>query len=92
MLGLSPNNLKFSISQEEGCKLNKLSHFYLIIIDEDKINIFYYWVVNDIEKINILENEFRNSQNLKELIENMKNHLGDSNYISNLERIFKIKN
>ena len=86
-LAFSPNNLKFKLNITK-----PLSHFYLIINDKENEyhSVFYYITCNDDKTEILMKNILKKSNNIKDLIENIKTNFSNSiDIINNLNYIFK---
>ena len=85
-LAFCPNNLKFKLD------INKpLSHFYLIINNKenDYHSVFYFIVCNNENSEIPMKNILKKSNNIKDLISNMKVDFPNSeNIYDNLSQLF----
>jgi hypothetical protein len=63
--------------------------FYLIIVKDSTIHIFYYWVINDKNKTESIQKNLVNSKTLNELLQNLENHLKQEKIMINLKNIFR---
>ena len=85
-LAFSPNNLKFKLFIKKS-----LSHFYLIINDKEKEyhSVFYYITCNDDQTEILMKNLLKKSNNIKDLINNIKTDFINANdIVENLNKIF----
>ena len=85
-LAFSPNNLKFKLDIS-----NPLSQFYLImnIKENDYHSVFYYIVCNNEQSEIVMKNLLKKSNNINEMITNIKEEFPISNNIyDNLTKLF----
>ena len=85
-LAFSPNNLKFKLDLT-----NPLSHFYLImnIKENDYHSVFYFLICNNEQSEIVMKNLLKKSNNLKDIISNIKNDFPDcQNIYDNLSKLF----
>ena len=85
-LAFSPNNLKFKLDNSE-----PLSHFYLIMNDKenDYHSVFYFISCNNEQSELAMKNLLKKSENIKEMIDNIKNDFPNSKeIIDNLKSLF----
>ena len=85
-LAFSPNNLKFKLDLT-----NPLSHFYLImnIKENDYHSVFYFLICNNEQSEVVMKNLLKKSNNLKDIISNIKNDFPDcQNIYDNLSKLF----
>lgn len=85
-LAFSPNNLKFKLDIS-----NPLSQFYLImnIKENDYHSVFYYIVCNNEQSEIVMKNLLKKSNNINEMISNIKEEFPNSNNIyNNLTKLF----
>ena len=88
-LAFSPNNLKFKLDIS-----NPLSQFYLImnIKENDYHSVFYYIVCNNDQSEVVMKKILQKSNNIKDIITNMKTDFPDSkNIYENLSKLFSIE-
>ena len=88
-LAFSPNNLRFKLDIS-----NPLSHFYLImnIKENDYHSVFYYVVCNNEQSEIVMKNILKKSNNIKEIVENIKVDFPISkNVYNNLIKLFSIE-
>ena len=88
-LAFSPNNLKFKLDIS-----NPLSQFYLImnIKENDYHSVFYYIVCNNDQSEIVMKKILQKSNNIKDIITNMKTDFPDSkNIYENLSKLFSIE-
>ena len=89
-LAFSPNNLKFKLDLT-----NPLSHFYLImnIKENDYHSVFYFLICNNEQSEVVMKNLLKKSNNLKDIISNIKNDFPDcQNIYDNLSKLFPSNN
>lgn len=89
-LAFSPNNLKFKLDVS-----NPLSHFYLIMNNKenDYHSVFYFLVCNNDQSEIAMRNLLKKSNNIKEIISNIKNDFPNSQSVNdNLSKLFSINN
>ena len=85
-LAFSPNNLKFILDNNK-----PLSHFYLIMNDKENEyhSVFYFITCNKDEYEVTMKNLLKKSNNVKDLVDNIKIEFPDSKeIIDNLNKIF----
>ena len=85
-LAFSPNNLKFIFDNNK-----PLSHFYLIMNDKENEyhSVFYFITCNKDEYEVTMKNLLKKSNNVKDLVDNIKIEFPDSKeIIDNLNKIF----
>ena len=88
-LAFSPNNLRFKLDIS-----NPLSHFYLImnIKENDYHSVFYYVVCNNEQSEIVMKNILKKSNNIKEIVDNIKVDFPISkNIYNNLIKLFSIE-
>ena len=88
-LAFSPNNLKFKIDIS-----NPLSQFYLImnIKENDYHSVFYYIICNNDQSKVLMKNILKKSNNIKDIITNIKIDFPDSkNIYENLSKLFSVE-
>jgi hypothetical protein len=73
-------------------KEHEITHFYLIILDENKLNnFFFYYLLLNTSRIQNLVNEILiNSPNLNVFISKFQNCFGCNSYISHLKTLLNL--